>query len=108
MDEGLFKRLLLAGEDDENISDLIAEGYLKVIDGKVLRTKKYQTEMDEFITSKKEALYRAVEELGSAENIPQTMEAAGITDFITFIFLAEELVAEGKLKKDASKNCVIA
>lgn len=108
MDDSLFKRLLLVGEDDGDISDLIAMGYLKVIEGKVLRTQKYQTEMEEFITSKKEALYRAVEELGSAENIPKTMEAAGITDFITFIFLAEELVAEGRLKKDAVKNCVIA
>ncbi len=108
MDDSLFKRLLLVGEDDENISDLIAMGYLKVVEGKFLRTKKYEAEMNEFITSKKEALYRAIEKLGSAENIPKTMEAAGITDFITFIFLAEELVADGRLKKDREKNCIIA
>ena len=38
MDETLFKRLLLAGEDDENIDELIRMGYFKNMNGKILQT----------------------------------------------------------------------
>ena len=35
------------------------------------------------------------------------MEMAGIKDFITFVFIAEELVEEGKFVKDREKNVVL-
>ncbi len=107
MDETLFKRLLFVGEDDENIGELISLGYLKKIDGTFCKTDKYQKDTGEFIASKKESLYKAIKKLGSAEDMQKTMELAGIEDFITFIFIAEELVADGKLAKDKVKNCVI-
>ncbi len=107
MDEALFKRLLFVGEDDENIEELFNLGYLKKIDGVVCKTEKYQKDTGDFIDSKKESLYAAIKKLGSAEDMQKTMEIAGIKDFITFIFIAEELVADGKLAKDKVKNCVL-
>lgn len=107
MDEYLFKRLLFAGEDEENIEELINLGYFRKHDGVIYRTEKYQRETEEFINLKKESLYEAVKSLGSAEDIDKVMALAGIKDFITFVFLAEELVSDGRLKKDKEKNCVI-
>jgi DNA polymerase II large subunit len=106
MDEYLFKRLLFAGEEEE-IEDLIKLGYFKRDHDKIYRTEKYQHDTEKFINVKKIALYEAVKKLGSAEDMDRAMEMAGIKDFITFIFIAEELVEEGKFKKDPQKNCVI-
>ncbi len=106
MDEYLFKRLLFAGEEEE-IKDLIKLGYFNRDNDKIYRTEKYQHDTEEFINAKKDSLYQAVKKLGSAEDMDQTMEMAGIKDFITFIFIAEELVEEGKFKKDPKKNCVL-
>lgn len=107
MDESFFKTLMFAGEGDENLDELIRMGYFKVIEGSVCRTKKFLEETGRFIDDRKERLYQAVKELGSAENMEEVMEKAGIKDFITFIFVAEELVGEGKLVKDKVKNVVL-
>ena len=107
MDEMFFKRLLFAGEDDEDFEELIKLGYFAKKDGHVFRTDKYIAETEQFINSKKEALYKAVKKLGSAQDINKVMEKAGIKEFITFVFLAEELVADGRFVKDKEKNCLI-
>jgi hypothetical protein len=107
MDESLFKTLMFAGEGDENLGELIEMGYFKIIDGSVCRTKKFLEETGRFIDDRKERLYQVVKELGSAENMEEVMEKAGIKDFITFIFVAEELVGEGKFVKDKVKNVVL-
>ena len=107
MDESLFKTLMLAGEGDENLDELIGMGYFKVIDGSVCRTDKFLADTGRFIDGKKELLYQAVKEMGGAEDMEAVMAKAGIKDFITFIFVAEELVGEGKLVKDKVKNVVL-
>lgn len=103
----MFKRLLLAGDGDEGIDELIELGYFKNIEGTICRTSKYLEETGKFIDARKEALYEAVKKLGSAEDINKTMELAGIEDFLTFVFVAEELVQDGKFVKDRDKNCLI-
>lgn len=103
----MFKRLLLAGEDDDNIDELIKLGYFKNMEGTICRTSKYLEETGEFIDAKKKTLFEAVKKLGSAEDINKTMELAGIKDFLTFVFVAEELVQDGKFVKDKVKNCLI-
>ncbi len=105
MDEYTFKQLMLAGGEDD-IEEFINLGYFKRIDGVVCRTDKFNEETAGFINSMKESLYQAVRELGSAEDMNKTMEMAGIKDFITFVFIAEELVQDGRLKKDKEKNVV--
>lgn len=107
MDETFFKQLMFTGEGDENLNGLIEMGYFEVIDGNVCRTNKFLEETGRFIDGKKESLYQVVKELGSAENMEETMEKAGIKDFITFVFVAEELVGDGKLVKDKVKNVVL-
>jgi hypothetical protein len=107
LEEKMFKRLLLAGEGDEGIEELIELGYFKKIEGTICRTNKYLEETGEFIDAKKDSLYEAVRKLGSAEDINKTMELAGIKDFLTFVFVAEELVQDGKFVKDKVKNCLI-
>jgi hypothetical protein len=107
MDESLFKQLMFAGEGDENLKDLIERGYFKIVDGAICRTSKFLGETGIFIDAKKESLYQAVKENGSAENIEEVMEKAGIKDFITFVFMAEELVEDGKVVKDKLKNVVL-
>ncbi|HOV78600.1 MAG TPA: hypothetical protein PK728_00715 [Bacillota bacterium] len=107
MDESLFKRLLFAGEDEENFEELVELGYFGRKEGIVFRTKKFIDETDSFIKSKKDSLYKAVKQLGSAADIGKTMEMAGIKDFITFVFIAEELIADGRFVKDREKNCLI-
>ncbi|HHU87057.1 MAG: hypothetical protein ACOX86_00915 [Pelotomaculaceae bacterium] len=107
MDEMLFKRLLLAWEDDENIDELIRMGYFKKMNGRILQTELCREELGRFIDAKKALVYEAVKELGSAENMERVMEIAGIKDFITFVFVAEELVEEGKFVKDKVKNVVL-
>jgi len=97
MDEIMFKRLLLAGDDDGSIEELIELGYFKKINGTVCRTNKYQDETNKFITSKKELLYEAIKKLGSTEDIQKVMKIAGIQDYVTFVFIAEELIQDGKL-----------
>jgi len=106
MDEMLFKRLVLAGEE-EDIEELVKMGYFKKIDGTICRTNKFLEETGKFIDTKKETLFEVVRELGSAEDINKVMEMASIKDFITFVFLAEELVEDGRLVKDKVKNVVI-
>ncbi len=108
MDEPFFKMLMFAGEGDENLDELIGLGYFKKIDGTICRTNKFLEETGRFIDDKKESVYQAVKELGSAENMEAVMEKAGIKDFITFIFVAEELVGDGRLVKDKVKNVVPA
>lgn len=107
MDEKFFKRLLLAGEDDENFEELVRLGYFARKDDYVFRTEKYKAETDKYIELKKQDLYKAVKKLGSAEDINKVMDMAGIKEFIIFVFLAEELVVDGKLAKDKEKNCLI-
>lgn len=107
MDESLFKTLMFAGEGDENLDELLEKGYFKIIEGSVCRTNKFLEETGRFIDDMKERLYQAVKEMGSAENMEEVMEKAGIKDFITFVFVAEELVGEGKLVKDKVKNVVL-
>jgi hypothetical protein len=107
MDEMLFKRLLLAGEDDENIEELIRMGYFKKMNGRILQTGLCREDMGRFIDAKKALVYGAVKELGSAEDMDRVMEMAGLKDFITFVFVAEELVGEGKFVKDKVKNVVL-
>lgn len=107
LDEKMFKRLLLAGEGDDNIDELIKLGYFKRLEGRMCRSNKYLEETGSFIESKKETLYDVVKQLGSAEDLEKTMELAGIQDFITFVFIAEELVQDGKFVKDKVKNCLI-
>ncbi|MDD2443653.1 MAG: hypothetical protein PHS52_04040 [Desulfotomaculaceae bacterium] len=107
MDEALFKRLLLAGEEDDGFKELIKMGYFKKIDGTVCRTNKFVEETGRFIDLKKERLYEVVKKLGNAEDMKKTMEMAGIKDFITFVFVAEELVADGRLVKDKVKNLLL-
>lgn len=107
MDESFFKQLMFAGEGDENLNELIEMGYFKIIDGSICRTNKFLEETGRFIDDRKESLYQVVKELGSAENMEEVMEKAGIKDFITFIFVAEELVGEGRLVKDKVKNVVL-
>jgi hypothetical protein len=107
MDESFFKVLMFAGEGDDNLKDLIDRGYFKIIDGTICRTNKFLEETGSFIDTKKESLYLVVKEFGSAENLEAVMEKAGIKDFITFVFVAEELVEDGRLVKDKVKNVVL-
>ncbi|HBC94951.1 MAG TPA: hypothetical protein DCZ10_19140 [Pelotomaculum sp.] len=107
LEEKLFKRLLLAGEGDGDIDELIALGYFKNMEGTICRTSKYLEETGRFIDARKESLYEAVKKLGSAEDINKTMELAGIKDFLTFVFIAEELIQDGRLVKDKVKNCLL-
>lgn len=107
LEEKMFKRLLLAGEGDEDIDELIKLGYFKNMEGTICRTSKYLEETGKFIDAKKESLYEAVKNLGSAEDINKTMDLAGIKDFLTFVFVAEELVQDGRFVKDKVKNCLI-
>ncbi len=106
MDEILFKRLMFAGEE-EDIEELIKMGYFTRIDGVVCRTQKFVEETGSFIDARKETLFEAVKKIGSAEDMEKVMEMAGLKDFITFIFLAEELVEDGRLVKDKVKNVVV-
>lgn len=107
MDEAMFKRLLFAGADDENIGELIDLGYLKRKNGTICRTNKYQVATDKFISQKKEHLFKAIERLGNADDIKKIMEAAGIKDYVTFIFVAEELIKDGKLIKGEGNKWLI-
>lgn len=107
MDESFFKVLMFAGEGDENLNELMDKGYFKKIDSAVCRTNKFLTETGRFIDEKKESVYQAVKELGDAESIEAVMEKAGIKDVITFIFVTEELVEDGRLVKDKVKNVVL-
>ncbi|MEG3072449.1 MAG: hypothetical protein RQM92_17900 [Candidatus Syntrophopropionicum ammoniitolerans] len=107
MDESFFKVLMFAGEGDENLNELMDKGYFKKIDSTVCRTNKFLTETGRFIDEKKESVYQAVKELGDAESIEAVMEKAGIKDVITFIFVTEELVEDGRLVKDKVKNVVL-
>ncbi|MDD4334080.1 MAG: hypothetical protein PHY77_00535 [Desulfotomaculaceae bacterium] len=107
MDESFFKLLMFAGEGDENLDELIRTGYFKRIDGTVCRTDKFLEETGRFIDDKKESVYQAVKELGSAENMEAVMEKADIKEFVTFIFITEELVGDGRLIKDKVKNVVL-
>ena len=107
IDEMLFKRPLLALENDENIDELTQMVYFKQINGRILQTEFCREELNRFINAKKALVYEAVKELGSAEDIGRVMEMAGIKDFITFVFIAEELVEEGKFVKDREKNVVL-
>lgn len=106
MDEMLFKRLMFAGEE-EDIKELIKMGYFTKIDGVICRTKRFAEETGSFIDTRKEILFEAVKKLGSAEDLEKVMVMAGLKDFITFIFLAEELVEDGRLVKDKVKNVVV-
>ncbi|NLJ75976.1 MAG: hypothetical protein GX325_01795 [Peptococcaceae bacterium] len=107
MDESFFKVLMFAGEGDENLNELMDKGYFKKIDGTICRTNKFLLETGRFIDEKKESVYQAVKELGDAESIEAVMEKAGIEDVITFIFVTEELVEDGRLVKDKVKNVVL-
>jgi len=107
MDEALFKRLLLAGEEDDGFRELVKMGYFKKINGTICRTDKFIEETGSFIDAKKEHLYEAVKKLGNAQDMGKAMELAGIKDFITFVFVAEELVADGRLVKNKEKNLLL-
>ncbi len=107
MDESFFKVLMFAGEGDENLNELMDKGYFKKIDGTICRTNKFLLETGRFMDEKKESVYQAVKELGDAESIEAVMEKAGIEDVITFIFVTEELVEDGRLVKDKVKNVVL-
>ncbi|NLI12845.1 hypothetical protein [Pelotomaculum propionicicum] len=106
MDEIMFKRLMFAGEEEE-VKELMKMGYFTKVDGVICRTRKFVEETGSFIDAKKEILFEVVKELGDAQDMEKVMEKAGIKDFITFIFLAEELVEDGRLLKDKLKNVIV-
>lgn len=106
MDEELFRMLLFSEQDGTAVEEFIKLGYLIRSNDAVFRTSKLDKEMREFIDAKKEALYEAVKEYGSARDIKKTMEKAGIREFITFSVAADELVQEGKLIKDKENICI--
>ena len=106
MDEEMFRMLLFSERDGVNEEELIKLGYLIKSNDTVFRTNKMDTELREFIDAKKEALFEAVKESGSARDIKKTMEIAGIRDFFTFSVVADELVNEGKLVKDKENICI--
>lgn len=107
MDETMFKRLLFAGEDDENIEELVELGYFKKIDGTICKTNKCLADTDRFINSRKELLYEAIKKLGDADDIKKIMEMAGISDYVTFIFVSEELIQDGKLTKSQDEKWIV-
>jgi hypothetical protein len=106
MDEDMFRLLLFSEQDGAGEEELISLGYLIRSNDTVFRTNKMDTELREFIDAKKEALYEAVKESGSARDIKKTMETAGIRDFLIFSVVADELVNEGKLIKDKENICI--
>ena len=106
MDEEMFRMLLFSERDGVNEEEFIKLGYLIKSNDTVFRTNKMDTELREFIDAKKEALFEAVKESGSARDIKKTMESAGIRDFLTFSVVADELVSEGKLIKDKENICI--
>ncbi len=98
---------MLAGEEDDGFRELVKMGYFKKINGTICRTDKFIEETGSFIDAKKEPLYEAVKKLGNAQDMGKAMELAGIKDFITFVFVAEELVADGRLVKNKEKNLLL-
>jgi hypothetical protein len=107
MDEEMFSMLLFAEQDGANEEELIKLGYLIRSNDAIFRTNKMDKELREFVDAKKESLYTAIKESGSASDIEKTMEKAGIQRFITFSVVADELVKEGKLIKDKENICII-
>lgn len=106
MDEELFRMLLFSEQDGIAVEEFIKLGYLIKSNGVIFRTNKLDEELKEFIDNKKESLYGAVKEYGSARDIKKVMEMAGIKEFITFSVVADELVKEGKLIKDKEEICI--
>lgn len=107
MDEELFRMLLFAEEDGTSVEEFIKLGYLIRSNDAIFRTCKLDEDLKEFIDLKKESLYAAVKEFGSARDIQKVMERAGIKEFITFSVVADELVKEGKLIKDKEMICMV-
>lgn len=104
MNETMFKRLFFAGDEDEGFDELVAQGYFKKIDDTYCRTQKFLDETQEYINVKKNMVYKAIQKLGSADDITKIMERTGIKDYITFIFLVEDLRHEGKIiRQDGNK-----
>jgi hypothetical protein len=106
MDEELFRMLLFSERDGTFVEEFIKLGYLIRSNDTIFRTDKLDEELKEFIDLKKESLYEAVKEYGSARDIKKVMESAGIKEFITFSVVADELVKEGKLIKDKEMICI--
>ena len=106
MDEELFRMLLFAEKDGVGEEEFIKLGYLIRSNDTVYRTNKLDEELKEFIDVRKESLYKAIKEYGSARDIKKVMESAGIKEFLTFSVVADELVKEGKLIKDKELICI--
>lgn len=106
MDEELFRMLLFAEKDGTDVEEFIKLGYLIRSNDTIFRTNKLDEELKEFFSAKKESLYEAIKEFGSAQDIRKVMESAGIKEFITFSVVADELVKEGRLVKDKEKICI--
>lgn len=94
--EELFVRLSLwhrvGGEETE---ELIEKGYLT---REFILTTKASDFRKRFIISKKESLYLAIKDFG--EDIRGIKEKVGIKDFVALERIADELVEEGRIKKD--------
>lgn len=106
MDEELFRMLLFTEKEGTSVEEFIKLGYLIRSNDTIFGTEKLDEELKEFIDAKKETLYEAIKEFGSARDIQKVMERAGIKEFITFSVVADELVKEGKLVKDREMICI--
>jgi len=108
MDEELFRHLIfLEANNNSDIEEFIRLGYFIRCNDTVYRTEKLEEDIKEFVGLKKESLFAAIKELGSAREIIKVMELAGIQQFITFSVLADELVREGRIIKDKENICVL-
>ncbi|NLI13682.1 hypothetical protein [Pelotomaculum propionicicum] len=108
MDEELFRHLVFLEKDSGiDMEEFIKLGYFIRCNDTVYRTEKLEEELKEFIEVKKESLFAAIKELGSAKDINKVMELAGIQQFITFSILADELVREGRIVKDKENICLL-
>lgn len=106
MNETMFKRLFFAGEGDEGFDELVDQGYFTKIEDTYCRTQKFLDETQEYINVKKNMVYKAIQKLGGTDDIPKIMERTGIKDYITFIFLVEDLRYEGKIIRQEGNKWV--
>ncbi|MDO7787671.1 hypothetical protein [Desulforamulus aquiferis] len=99
--EQLYVDLMMLPEPDScEAKKLIDEGYLTI---QLQYTQKALDYIANFIESKTDELYQAINEAGPDTRRGEIMKRAGITQFGVFMDVANKMVQEGKLTKQSSK-----
>ena len=105
MDERLYCTLMLDLMPGEcEVKGLVNEGYLTE---KMERTQKAVDFMQAFLDSKKEAVLRAIQEVGPEARRSLILEKADIRQLGVFKDVADQLVREGRLSKQDKRYYLV-